>query len=397
MRALIIFPDYPYPINGGNKVALHGYICALKAIGFSELDLVVFDRTTPKENLRAFSKVWTMKTPAKYDLLKLLRFMLFGESYLFSRYSSIKNKKFLKAISLSGKYGCILVEHAYMAKDLPDELHDDQSVIKIISSDVLEGRALIHKTSLINNPVLRYLYSIEAKRADIEELAILENFQKVFFYGEEDLRYYRDQTGSSNGSKVSLGLDLTRYPVSPEHLDSDVKVVAFYGAFSWYPNTDALKYLLEEIWPHVVENFDNVVLKIAGRSIPEWVHSYVNQSVEFVGEVNSMQEFVSSSDVVLSPVRIGGGTRLKVLEALAWGRPVISTTIGLEGNKEKILDSVRIADTPEQFLTEIQLLLRNKELWRKCVENGLEYVRKEHDCRTNLSSSLREAGLGVQI
>ena len=391
MRALIVCPDYPYPINGGNKVAVHGYICALKELGCDEIDLVVFDRTQPQEGKDAFKNIWTMPIPWKFDLRKLWTAFMAGESYLFSRYSSEHNKTFLKKNFEKNKYDCILVEHAYMAQDLPEDVVNDRSIVKIVSSDVLEGRALTQKAILTGNFLRRLLYSIEAKKAEREEFRILGNFKTVFFYCDEDLQYFRHKTGLKGGCKVNLGLDMERYVVVPRETGPS-KVVVFYGACSWYPNADALRYLLEDIWPLVAKKRNDVLLRIAGRGVPDWAYKFTNRQVEIVGEVSSMQKFVASSDVVLSPVRIGGGVRLKILEAMAWGRPVISTSIGLEGNEVSNQSSVRVANSPEEFLVEIELLLSDSGLWDDCVCQGLQYIKREYDYRENLVVALREAG-----
>ena len=387
-NALIVCPDYPYPTNGGNKIAIHGYMCALGELGVTAIDLIAFDRVLPIEERSAFGDILTLQLPKKYCFANIVKFVFLGRSYLFLRYDSQENVNQVRQFLNGKKYDIVIVVHAYMAQSISALLHAVSDTV-ILSSEVLEGRALKERVSLSANVIKRAFLKIEAERAEKAEFQVLRQYKAVLFYGEEDLACYQKATGMTNGYKVNLGLDLQRYKVLGRQ-NSPIKVLAFYGSFSWYPNVDALKFLLDVIWPFIIQNRNDVVLRVAGRNIPNWALEYDLSSVEFMGQVESMQDFVSSADIVLSPVRIGGGARLKMLEAMAWGRPVISTSIGLEGNEAAIGLAVRVANTPEKFLDEVNNLLDNDTIWQACVSNSLDYVRREHDCRTALVSVLSQ-------
>jgi glycosyltransferase involved in cell wall biosynthesis len=383
-KALIVCPDYPYPLNGGNKVALHGYLCALRKIGYKNFDLISFDRVIKKDIKNVFNEVLMLNIPRKFSLINITKFIFSKRSLIYLRYESMANMVKIKDFIKDKNYDLVLIQHLYMEQGISDYIYDllPNSIV-IISPEVLEGRALRERASIEKNYFMKFLYLTEGERVEKIELKILDKYKNIFFYGKEDLDHYRRYSKNANAIQVNLGLDLDRYPLS-ERKELQTKILVFYGSFSWFPNLDALDFLLGEIWPYIKLHRSDLRLKIAGRAIPHCIKKYNLEGVDIVGEVASMGDFVHSSDIVLSPVRIGGGTRLKILEAMAWGRPVISTAIGLEGNDALVGSAVRIANSPHQFLSEIEYLLDNSSAWDDCVNNALHYIEAEHNSRLKL-------------
>jgi polysaccharide biosynthesis protein PslH len=384
-KALIVAPTYPFPIDGGNLVALHGYHIALQAAGYTEIHFLGFDDTShPLKG--QFPCEFLVEKPPKLTATGVLGFAA-GRSILFSRYDSTAFESALIRLCTDNAYCAVLFQHAYVGQYISSIRHLlPNNCIKVISSEVLESRAFRKKAALAGNPLLRWAFNREAGILDRGESAVFNRFDRVTFFSEEDCQHYRSFGGASDARVINLGIEVERYPVLDRTSVGDERLrVAFFGAFSWFANTDALKYLLEDVWPVVERSTPNVELLIAGRDIPDWAMARSGGRLRVVGRVDSISEFLKDVDVVLSPIRIGGGIRLKILESLAYGRLVLSTRIGMEGLDPKVLGFVKAVDTPEEYANELKALASDRSLLEKDSRSAADLVREIYDAR-NLSS-----------
>lgn len=376
MKALVVAPGYPYPINGGNRVSLHGYHVALRNAGCDEVHFLGFDMGG--QSGEEFEMTRLVPKPPRITSIGLVKHLM-GGSILLGRYHSKLFARELKQVAEDGNYDVVLFQHAYMAQFLPYARETLRRAFKVASAEVLESRAYREKARLSESRVMRALFSREAQILDKAETRTFSGFDRVAFYSPEDFEHYRACGGTTEGHVVNLGLDLSRYePLTS--MPQGPFTVTFFGAFSWFANTDALVYLLREIWPEVKRNIPEAVLKIAGRDMPEWVEGEQRNGIQVLGCVPSIRELLASVHVVLSPIRIAGGVRLKMLESLAWGRPVVSTSAGVEGLEADLAAHVIVANTPKEFADRL-LLLKNEVSSTDRAWKGCDVVRRQYDAR----------------
>ncbi len=386
--ALVVTSEFPYPPDGGDKLSAYVYVRSLKSLGYCT-DVLCFlsrgDSCNPKGYVR---NVYAVQKPPKLRVLSLACSLLLGRSYLFERFKLTRQgTRQVREINGFGPYDVIIVLHPYLMS-LVDASSERCSRKIVISAQVVESSAFRRKAAL-EHRFLRCILKREAAIAEREEVATFGRVHRTLFYSPDEAKWYRLH-GGTNGSYIPFGLDLDQYVVCPRQRHTRSRIV-FYGTFSWHPNSDALRYLLSEVWPTVRLKSSDVELVIAGKEIPEWAQRYVGGNVSILGEVPSIAKFVSSSDIVIVPVRIGGGTRVKTLEAMALGRPVISTTASLEGNDAIPGEEVLVADTPEQFAEQINAILSSGELWDRIAIGGRKYVEVHHDYRRVTVEALMNA------
>jgi polysaccharide biosynthesis protein PslH len=381
-KALIVAPTYPYPIDGGNLVALHGYHVALRAAGYTEVHFLGFEDfdRSPDEN---FELTTLIPKPAKFSVRGLINHC-FGDSLLFQRYQSKDFSFAIRKLLAEHNYGAILFQHGYIAQYAKGALGNIRpDCIKVASPEVLESRAFLKKSQLAKNLLLRWLLKRESRILDIAETEAFNQFDHVAFFSTEDERHFRTHGGRVHTSIVNLGIQVERYPYTPKiraQADSPF-VLAFFGAFSWFANSDALEYLIRDIWPEIQQAMPNAVLRIAGRGIPEGIIKLSTDRLQILGRVDSIEAFLADVDVVLSPIRIGGGIRLKILESLAYGKPVISTTIGMEGLHESVASLVAIANTPKEFAAQAKNLEIHGHQLQARAKTGADLVRAIYDAK----------------
>ncbi|MCD4736420.1 MAG: glycosyltransferase family 4 protein, partial [Bacteroidales bacterium] len=151
------------------------------------------------------------------------------------------------------------------------------------------------------------------------------------------------------------------------------------GTMNWIPNEEGIKWFIEEVWIKVTRTLPDLRLFLAGRSMPDWLTGLKDQTVEVVGEVPEAKEFINQHAIMIAPILSGGGIRIKIIEGLAMGRAVISTSIGAEGINYSNNKNILIADSPEEFANSIIKCARDEQLCIKLGRNARILMEEEYD------------------
>jgi glycosyltransferase involved in cell wall biosynthesis len=161
-------------------------------------------------------------------------------------------------------------------------------------------------------------------------------------------------------------------------------VLLFQGGMDWHPNRDAVEYFLNRIFPAIREQFPGARFIVAGRNpSAEFVRKNVaGGGVEFTGTVPDMQPYLARATLGVVPLRIGSGTRLKILEAAAAGKAIVSTTLGAEGLQFEAEREIILADDPQQFAVAVVALLRNAERRKRMGQAARQRVIEQYNFAT---------------
>jgi len=217
--------------------------------------------------------------------------------------------------------------------------------------------------------VRKISYRIEARKMESYETAALRNFSHVIAVSDNDREEMLRLVPGCSITVVPTGVDTEKYQVV-ESAPGDPPIVVFTGSMDWEPNIDAMEYYCQEIWPTIVAEFPKARFQIVGRTPHPRVSRLASDSVEVTGSVPSVTDYLKSATVVIVPLRIGGGTRLKVYEAMAMGKALVSTSIGAEGLDFTDGRDLYIADDAKSFGAAILQLLRDPSLRRQCEGNA---------------------------
>jgi polysaccharide biosynthesis protein PslH len=155
-------------------------------------------------------------------------------------------------------------------------------------------------------------------------------------------------------------------------------VVVFAALLSWQPNVDAAVWFARDVWPAVVEARPDARLLLVGRDPAPEVRALAGESVEVTGTVPDVRPYVAAARVAVAPLRAGGGTRLKILEALDAGRPVVATSVGVSGLDDLVGHGVVVADDPSRMAAEITALLADADRAARLGADGHAAVRARY-------------------
>jgi glycosyltransferase involved in cell wall biosynthesis len=206
-----------------------------------------------------------------------------------------------------------------------------------------------------SHPVKRQMYGLEFRKMLRYERDAVRSFDHIIAVSEHDRALMSRWVEADRITVVPTGVDLSQFHASTKKTERPL--VAFVGAMDWEPNVDGAEYFCAEIWPKILKCVPSAVFRLVGRNPDRRVQRLASQSVEITGRVPSVVEHLWEAAAVVVPLRIGGGTRLKIYEAMAAGRAVVSTTVGAEGLDVQHGQDIVLADDPDAFAKAVIQLL----------------------------------------
>lgn len=215
------------------------------------------------------------------------------------------------------------------------------------------------------------LYLMESAALRSMEHRLIPTFDSVVVVSKKERD--RLETGAAKAIVCPNGQDP---PVMLESASSPV--VAFVATMGWAPNVDAALWLGREIWPKVVQHVPDARLLLVGREPSPEVRSLAGPGLEVTGTVPDVAPYLVQAQVVVAPLLAGGGTRLKIMEALGAGRPVVATTIGCDGLEDLIGRGVVLADDTDSMVHEISRLLVDPDVANQLGKLGHAAVIADH-------------------
>lgn len=389
MNILFLISQIPYPLDTGAKIRSYNLIKHL--VQHHQITLVSFQNTTEDiqkvHALRNFcTDVKTIprsdvnRTINKYGLLFLNLFSYYP--YNIQKQYSRKMERVIANWTNEGKFDLLHCDSLQVSRNALSL----NSLPKILTEHNLESvifrRYCEKETNLIKK---LYIYLQWLKLRRYEEMAC-KSFDYCVACSEHDKKILSDMVDSQKIHVIPNGVDTEYFRPTNHHLSlrtysPQPNSLIFTGSMDWLPNEDAMVYFTSCIFPLIKKKIPKVMLSIVGRNPTKKLKGLTKEdrSIEVTGRVDDVRPYIARSSVYVVPLRIGSGTRLKILEAMAMGKPVISTTIGCEGIEATPGENIMVADDPKDFAEKTVELLRDSELRQKIGRAGRLLVEERYD------------------
>jgi len=250
--------------------------------------------------------------------------------------------------------------------------------------------SLIARRATIESHFLRRQYwKLEAKKLRRAEQKWCPRFGVNIAVSREDERMLIESGPRIKSWVVPNGVDTDYFTPRP---DPGGRTLLFCGSLDMYPSIDAMNYFFNAIWPRLISRHQNIEVCVVGRKPPIWLTrlSATDHRIHVPGFVDDVRPYYRKATALVCPIRDGGGTRLKILDSLAMGVPVIGTSFASSGlylEHEKHLLS---ADTPDDFVRSVEQVLSNKALRERLSTAGIEIVNRHYSWNV-IGQSLLEA------
>jgi glycosyltransferase involved in cell wall biosynthesis len=232
--------------------------------------------------------------------------------------------------------------------------------------------------------VLRRAYNaVNWRKMRREEEGLWRRVDAITVTSASDLARVRAAHPDARVAVVPNGVDAERYRPRAGPPRSDGRTVLFFGALDYYPNSEGLLSFLDEVWPSLVETHPGARMRILGRRPPPALLARQGPAIEVAGFVEDLRPSLAEAAVVVVPLRLGGGTRLKILEAMAMGKPIVSTSLGAEGLDATHGRELLLADDPARFAAEVRRVLDDPALAARLGKAARAFVERRFSWRAS--------------
>ena len=234
---------------------------------------------------------------------------------------------------------------------------------KALNHHNIESHLIKRRSKIEKNPLKRLYYHLEGDKLERFEANVCPRFDVNFTVSELDKSRLLDIAPSACVDVVANGVDCDYFSPQPDSQVTPESVIMVSG-MNWFPNRDAVIYMCDEIWPALSSAYPKVSWTVVGSSPPQRLLDLakLDKRVRVTGFVDDVRPFLAEAQVYLCPMRDGGGSRLKILDALAMGKPIVATTMAYEGISVTPDLNVLIADTPNEFVRQIGRLFNDRDL-----------------------------------
>jgi len=387
MRILWVKADKLLPVqNGGNIRTYHvlRYLSARHELTFYSYYGGTADPDYERELQRQLPGAVAVCT-GKRELsgaargLDYLAHLSAQPPYAVGRFAHAKVREQLQAWFRERRFDVAVCDFLDAAVNFPGRLN----VPSVLFQHNVESEIWRRHAATAGNPAKKMMYRLEFRKMLRYERAAVRRFQHVIAVSENDRSLMTQWVDGDRVTVVPTGVDLAHYRPEPAASDRTAgdsnafaPLITFVGAMDWEPNVDGVEYFCGEVWPAIKAEVPRARFRIVGRNpgrrVQKWASNSNDDSIEVTGRVPSVVEHLRQSAVVVVPLRIGGGTRLKIYEAMAAAKAVVSTTVGAEGLDVHHGRDIMLADDARSFAQAVVMLLRDPELRRRYEKAAAE-------------------------
>ncbi len=315
------------------------------------------------------------KTAAKFSMrfyFELAGNLVSDLPYALQKYVSPEMREAIERITISGAFDVIVCDFLTPAVNLPENLN----VPTLLFQHNVEAMIWCRHFEISKGIFKKAFTKMQWRRMTEYEGKACRRFDRVIAVSKDDAEIIRHEYQVENVSDVPTGVD-TEYFTPNGDVKKDEFNLVFTGSMDWLPNEDAIRWFTEEILPLIRRQFPQISLTVVGRNpFPSLIEiSKRDPSIVVTGRVPDVRPFMNAASVYIVPIRIGGGTRLKIYEAMAMELPVVSTTIGAEGLTVEDGREIIIGDDPSEFADDVVKLLKNKQAAKIIGDQGAAAVR----------------------
>ncbi len=358
MNVLQLCKKYPYPIKDGESLAIVHLSRALHQQQCSVVLLAMNTRrhwyagSAPPEALAHYTSVHAVEVDNRIHPWAALRNLPSSRSYHVERFVSEAFAGRLVALLQQQSFDIVLLESIYLTLYVPVIRAYSRAHIVLRPHNV---EAEIWERIANHSGLLKRLYlRLQARRLRRYEQAHLNDADLLAGISERDVALFRALGLRKPAIVVPIGVNIADYRPN-EACFSQPLSLCFIGSLDWLPNVEGLRWFLREVWtPWLAPNFPELTFHIAGRNTPAWLHGLHLPRVHVHGEVPDASAFINAHPVLVVPLLSGGGMRAKIVEAMALGRVVISTSVGLEGIEANHGSEVWVADDVPAFVEAVR-------------------------------------------
>ena len=390
MRVLMLTPYLPYPLLSGGQIRTYNLLKNLS----KKHDITLF-ALIKEESEQAYitelekycTKVLVFKRSEKPFTVKNIITTGFSSfPFLVIRNLVSEVRDAVKKELQSGQYDLIHAETLYMMPNIPET-----TIPVLLVEQTIEYLGYLSYAHSSKFWFLKPFFYIDIHKIRSWEEYFWRTCSRLVVMSAEDKSFLEETAKGLRIKKIDVvenGVDVEYFQQTKKKLPKHPTVL-FVGTFKWLPNVEAVRYLIQKVWPLISSKLPTAQLHIVGSSPTDEIYRLAKQDNHIMvsGRVEDIREAYATAHVLLAPIFSGKGTRFKILEALATSTPVVATHLAVEGLAIEQGKHVIIANSAEELSENTVRVLQDPALQDRLGKNGMELVFKEYNWK-NISAKL---------
>jgi polysaccharide biosynthesis protein PslH len=400
MKILFLTQILPYPPDAGPRVKTWNVLAFLADQGY-QVTLVSFVRKEEEKYIPEIQErgIEVIAVPIQRSRVKDLWFFLksvvTGLPFIIERDNLPGMVSMLRDLFSRNQYDVINADQLTMTQFVLDPRKNgiSQKAARVFDSHNATWK-IVERMVQTANPLLRPVLRFEAARIKAYEGKVIRQFEKTIALTDIDRDYLAEAALTSSMSAAQLSKIIEIVPITvdaqkilPVQRQTGSTNILTLGTLYYPPNADGIRWFINDVFPEIRRQIPDAKFTIIGKNPPADFLSLAQetpQSIEVTGYVPDLRPYLEKSCLMVVPVRVGSGMRVRILEAFAYGYPVVTTTIGLEGIQARPEEDILVADDPVDFASQVIRLIQNPDLQAELSRNGRKLAETQYDRRVVL-------------
>jgi polysaccharide biosynthesis protein PslH len=387
MKILQLTNKFPWPSKDGGAIATLSMTKGFDELGH-EVTLLAMntskhyvDLKKVPEEIKSLAKIIGVEVETKVTVRGAMTNLAFSRlPYNAQRFVSPAFSEQLELLLRREKYDVIQLEGLYLAPYIPLIRKFSQALVSLRAHNV---EYEIWQRVAANEQVSwkkRYM-QILARRIKRLEVNTLNKYDVLVPITWRDSRILNELGNNKPVQIIPTGIDASA--LTPDRQKLEYPSLFHVGALDWAPNQEGLIWFFENVWSYLVQKYPELKFYLAGRNASSWfIKELEKHKVEYLGEIDDAYAFINSKAIMIVPLFSGSGMRIKIIEGMALGKTIVTTSIGTEGIDTTHNKNILVADTRQGFIEEIERVLNDRKLFGSIGSNANQFVRDHYDNKT---------------
>lgn len=372
MKVLHISNKPVFPVLDGGCVAMSGTLDCLKQLNYT-IEHICISTKKHQFDTKAYPtdfRTQAVEIDTSIYPFAALKQLLMGRSYNISRFQTNAFKNILLETVQSTKFDLVIFDSLYCAVFI-DEIRKHTSAKLVVRTHNVEYKIWRELAKSSSNPMKKWYLSTLSRQLQREEQRILNSADGIMSITSDDSESFKEM-----GIKVPISTIAVPRETDQVKTDYSSSTLYFIGSMNWEPNIEALHYLLDEIWPGIKKEIPEAKLLLIG-SFMDTMNLPERNGVSILGFVDQLDEIYLNEGILLCPIRSGSGVRIKVLEAMSKGAPIVSTQKGVEGIQSGSACFL-VATSTNDFIKKASEIYASQPLRESLGKNAQEFIQNNY-------------------
>ena len=382
MRILQIMNRVPWPLKDGGSLGYYNYT---KGYADAGVDLTICTLNTNKHyfsisdlppHVKQLGKWYASNINTDIKAIDALVNLFSNKSYNIERFYSQEFEQLLLKTITENTFDVIIFESIFVAPYI-DKIRSKTKAVCILRQHNVEYQIWETLAKGANNPLKKAYLNLLASRMRKAEEKYLNMFDGITTVTAQDAEIFKSM-GCNKPIFVSpFGIDMNR--LDPGNQPQEPESVFHLGSMEWLPNQQAMHWFLKEVWPGVIAEVPSAKFYLAGRGMSDSFNQYISDSVKIIGEVDDAVTFMQQKQLMIVPLFAGSGIRVKILEGMALGKAILTTSLGVQGIDGEDGVHYSVANNSADFVKGIIKLLKQPQLMAEMSKEARKLAAEKYD------------------